>query len=456
MRRHVLIGRFGLLDNSQVVTAADEVATAINLVASQRRFGYGIGDALDDLKDLGLFPSEMGFDILILAALMYAADTRLSRATESQDMWTREIRLVVPVSDQGRWAAATPLLKVTLNFLTGDRWSFTFRERPRDFIRITPARPHRLFGTITFDGISLFSGGLDSLIGAIDILEQGHSPLLVSHAGEGAVSDAQNFCFKKLQAHYRDRHFKRLRTWMNFPTTLVRGVAKENTTRGRSFLFFALAVFAGTGFEGPFTVSVPENGLIALNVPLDPLRLGSLSTRTTHPFYVARWNELLEILGIDGRLSNPYWDKTKGEMVAACENPEALARLVRSSLSCSSPTKGRWLGHSVEHCGYCVPCLIRRAALNTGLGRGNDPTQYTLANLAARPLDTRQSEGQQIRSFQFAIERLSTNPAVAKFLIHKSGPLSDEAEHLDALANVYRRGMAKVAALLVDVNTRPN
>ena len=66
--------------------------------------------------------------------------------------------------------------------------------------------------------------------------------------------------------------------------------------------------------DGPFTHKVPENGLIAVNVPLDPLRLGALSTRTTHPFYIARWNDALDALGITGRIENPYWDRTKGEM----------------------------------------------------------------------------------------------------------------------------------------------
>ncbi len=185
------------------------------------------------------------------------------------------------------------------------------------------------------------------------------------------VSEAQNICFTELQTHYRNLEFNRLRCWMNFPTNLVAGIEKENTTRGRSFLFFALTVLAGTGLGSSFTVGVPENGLIALNVPLDPLRLGALSTRTTHPFYIARWNELLETLGIDGRLSNPYWDKTKGEMVVECKNADLLVNLVPKSLSCSSPTKSRWKGRGVEHCGYCVPCLIRRAALIAAAIRTN-------------------------------------------------------------------------------------
>src|SRR5208337_258680 len=109
------------------------------------------------------------------------------------------------------------------------------------------------------------------------------------------------------------RILKRLRVWMAFPTDLFRDVPAEMTTRARSFLFFAAGIFASTGLDKAVTLRVPENGLIALNVPLDQLRLGALSTRTTHPFYIARWNELLHILGIPVTIENPYWDKTKGE-----------------------------------------------------------------------------------------------------------------------------------------------
>jgi len=86
-----------------------------------------------------------------------------------------------------------------------------------------------------------------------------------------------------------------------------------------------------------------------------------------------------------------------------------------------------------------------------------DPTIYTLSDLAAHPLDTRQSEGQQVRSLHFSIERLQARPDLAKLLIHKPGPLTDEsAAHLDDLAGVYRRGMDEVAALLATVQTRPS
>lgn len=455
MKRHVIIGRYGPGDRSRLPLGDSEFATRLDLVVGERTLDHGIGRALSDLARVGVFPTEIGLDVLVLAAHVHAADTRVSRDSESQDGWTRELRLIVPVSDPDRWAAAAPIFVRMLNFLTGDRWSLGFRARPRRFTQLAPTAPSRLIGP-PFNDLALFSGGLDSLIGAIDALEAGRTPLLISHAGEGATSDAQTTIFDALKTQYPANPIQRLRLWMAFPDGLVLGSAGENTTRGRSFLFFALGVFAGTGLDGPFTLNVPENGLIAVNVPLDPLRLGALSTRTTHPFYIARWNDALAALGVDGNIANPYWDKTKGEMVATCANGTLLQRLTATSLSCAAPTKGRWQGHSTQHCGYCLPCLIRRASLLKGFGPGADETVYTIDDLTSRPLDTRQSEGVQVRSFQLAIERLRARPSLAPILIHKPGPLFDESPPRQAaLAEVYRRGLEEVGALLAGVRTHP-
>lgn len=454
MNRHLLVGRFGAADDVPVAAGTGEVVTELQFVAAKKRFVYGIGDALDDLKGLSIFPTEVAVDLIILAGLLHAADTRISRATESQDCWTREIRLVAPVSDPALWSAAAGTLRSMLNFLTGDKWQFTFRPRPAGFTKTVAEKP-LLYEPPSFDGVSLFSGGLDSLIAAIDALQIGRNPLFVSHAGEGAVSASQEKVFRDLELNYTQRSFRRLRLWMAFEHGLVTVSGPEDSTRGRSFLFFSLAAMAASGFEGTCRLEVPENGLIALNVPLDQLRLGSLSTRTTHPFYIARWNELLQALGLPVTVENPYWNETKGEMVENCYNQDILDAVVPLSLSCSSPSKARWVGRSTEHCGFCLPCLIRRAALEKGL-RGADPTTYTVSNLKAEPLKTSRAQGLQVRSFQTAIRRLQDRPELAELLIHKSGPLSQESEsHQGELAGVYYRGMMEVAELLDGVETEP-
>lgn len=450
MTRHLLQGYYGASDRANLASAgADEKLTRFDLVAYDKVLDFGIGAALTDLKSKKVFPSEIALDLVVTAAHVYAADTRISRATESDDAWTREIRLVVPVSDTRCWAAAAPILDRMLNFLTGDRWTVQFRPRSPRFAQIVP-QPDLIVPAFT--GVSLFSGGLDSLIGAIDQLEAKEIPLLVSHAAESAVSKSQQDCFDALKKHYPKLPFERLRTWMSFPKDFVRNVALENSTRGRSFLFFALGAFAGAGLRRDFVLRSPENGLIALNVPLDALRLGALSTRTTHPFYIARWNQLLQTLGIPGRVENPYWNKTKGEMVKDCANLTLLKQLVPETLSCASPTKGRWQGHGTQHCGYCLPCLIRRASLASI----NDLTTYTVPNLRAKVWDPKAAAGEQIRSFQYALSKVQSRPGIEKLLIHKPGPLIDNPGALGDLAGVYKRGLEEVGALLSGVRTKPS
>ena len=120
---------------------------------------------------------------------------------------------------------------------------------------------------------------------------------------------------------------------------------------------------------------IPENGFISLNVPLTPLRIGSLSTRTTHPFFLRQLQTILDAAGFHVRLSNPYQFKTKGEMLVECLDQLLLSELAFQSTSC-----GRFSRFNYEHCGRCVPCLVRRAAfLHWGNG---DDTSYRYEDLS--------------------------------------------------------------------------
>jgi hypothetical protein len=448
MVQHVIAGLLGNEDKPDVRLASSERLSRV-LMTSGNTLGHGMGLVLDDMRKLGLAPSELAIDLMLIAAHVYVADTRISRESESEDGWTREIRLLVPVSEPQNWGGASDRLVRLLDFLTGDRWQVEFRGRPETFSALVKP-PKKDLLTPKFDDIGLFSGGLDSLIGAIDALATDKSPLLISHAGEPLVSKAQELCFDGLKQSYPDVTIERLRLWMSFETGIVNGVTSEESTRGRSFLFFALGVLAGSGTGRPFRLRVSENGLIALNVPLDPLRLGALSTRTTHPFYMEAWNAVLAAVGIPAELYNPYWDKTKGEMVRECAAPTVLKQLAPLSMSCSHPASGRWTKRPQGHCGYCLPCIIRRAAL-----QGQDRTTYSLPDLRAADIDSNAAEGKQIRSFQVAAERVRANPSLAQILIHKPGPLGGDSARLGALAGVYARGMQELSTLLQGVKTAP-
>ena len=313
MKHHTIIGRLGPADTVKVsASRADSHETEINFVDGEFRPGYGLGQALDQLCELGLRPSETAVDLALLAAAITAADTRISRAADAQDAWTREIDLHLPVHDVARWSGLASLIVTTLNFLTGDRWGVHFRPRAAGIRDLAP-KPTRL-RTTKPTTVCLFSGGLDSFIGAIDLLTRGEVPMLVSHYWDGITSTHQTYCAERLNRRFTGTTIHHIRARVGFPTDTVEPSTVEDTLRGRSFLFFALAVMAADAVGGNMVVQVPENGLISLNVPLDPLRLGALSTRTTHPFYMARFGDLLNGLGLSVRLENPYAFMTKGQM----------------------------------------------------------------------------------------------------------------------------------------------
>lgn len=80
---------------------------------------------------------------------------------------------------------------------------------------------------------------------------------------------------------------------------------------------------------------------------------------------------------------------------------------------------------------------------------------YSIADLSLRPLNSQKAEGQQVRSFQLAIERLRQRPGLAALLIHKPGPLTDVIAETAQLASVYSRGMHEVGGALAGVIAKP-
>ena len=285
---------------------------------------------------------------------------------------------------------------------------------------------------------------MDSLISTINFLEGGAKVAFISHASDSYTKNSQ----KKLLSHFQNRYTGNAPTYFDIWTSFEDGLADiggvENSTRSRSFLFIAYGVCALSGVTTTNTLYVPENALIALNVPLDSLRIGSHSTKTTHPFYLHSWNKLLSDMGIRISVLNPYWNKTKGEMADECYNKDFLRTVIADSISCSSPQKIRYQKAPPQHCGYCVPCLIRRAAITKAFGVGNDPTKYYCKQISSIRENHATTEGIQLRSFEMAIYRIHTTLALAKLLIYKSGPIEGDSEYINQLADVYLRGLREV------------
>ena len=192
-------------------------------------------------------------------------------------------------------------------------------------------------------------------------------------------------------------------------------------------------------------IYVAENGLISLNVPLTNSRIGSLSTRTTHPYFVSLFCDFLSLLKINIPIILPYRFQTKGEMIAQAKNQDALKNTVDLSMSCSHPEAGRYQGKKPNlHCGYCVPCIIRRASLaSTQL----DQASTYAIDILQDPPDPTTETGRDLRAFEMAIERgRFHNYRQALFDVLATGTIS--SDDIKCYIDVYTRGMKEVESFL--------
>lgn len=310
-----------------------------------------------------LSPAARAWDLLSLALSVTAADLAGHRA-ESPDGWTRDFDLEVATTDPVFWNAQAGLISRLLAFLTTDRWRIRFIEgglKPES---------HKQPVWSNEGCVVLLSGGLDSLIGFIDLVSSGCKPLAVSQIVKG---DAEN------QRHFVQTIGPGLRHFQVNHNAQVPDPENPPSQRARSFIFLAYGVLVASALDRyqsgqDVKLYVCENGFISINPPLTGARLGSLSTRTTHPEFLALFGELITAAGLLVRIENPYQTKTKGEMLDACSDQGLLRAHASRSVSC-----GRYKRYGYKHCGRCVPCLVRRAAfLKWGV---KDNTEYVFGNL---------------------------------------------------------------------------
>ncbi|HDC4586907.1 Qat anti-phage system QueC-like protein QatC [Klebsiella pneumoniae] len=400
--------------------------------------GQGRGDisiignpAIERIKRLGVKIPAQVMDFLSIALAVTAADTFVQRES-SEDGWTRQFSLRLPLHEPSRWIALKKELESALHFLSGDIWDFEFCTG--GYAPPEPYSQHSRFHLIKLkelDCVCLFSGGLDSAIGAIDLLTMGRAPLLVSHAYKGDKS-RQDQIAERLNGRYS-------RFEINADPHHYQGVT-DITMRTRSLNFLAFAAVGACAIQEvsqqkKVDLFVPENGFISLNAPLTPRRIGTLSTRTTHPYFIASIQQLFDAVGIPCQIINPYQFKTKGQMAYQCLNKPLLTEIVESTVSCS-----HWK-RTNQQCGVCVPCIIRRASLHAG-GINRD-AGYTFQSLAKvmNEIDRRDD----LIALRIAIAQKSTLKIGA--WVAKSGPLP-----VDAFSNfkqVFMEGLNEVENYLL-------
>lgn len=385
-----------------------------------------VGDLVPGrIRRLGLRPSGRAWDFMSFAMAVVAADEAVPRE-RSPDGWTREISLTVAVAAPDFWNSQRIRLTQALRFLSGDVWDLEF---VGDGGAPATRGPVRLRSE---DMVCLLSGGMDSLIGAIDVVGEGRLPLLVSQMAKGDTADQRKFAhtISPRSLHLQLNHNAR-------PPG-----PSERSQRARSIAFLGFGVLAATCLQryhdgGVVELRIPENGFISQNVPLTPLRTGTLSTRTTHPYFLRLIQQTLDEADLRVQLNNPYEHRTKGEMLQGCTDQALLMQLVGDSTSC-----GRYSRTGFQHCGRCVPCQVRRGAY-LAWGHPDDTTGwYKFAPLGQD--DARHARFDDVRSVAMAVETVRRQGIEALIGGAMNTRLLGE---VSPYREVVRRGIAELAAL---------
>jgi hypothetical protein len=309
-----------------------------------------IGPRLEQLGPV----SDPHADFVRLAALVYLVDRTTARARRG---FERELALTVPVSDPDAWNARADTLAGLLRLLSSDSWSLTFtRARPPRYRRVAPAH--------SADLVLLFSGGADSLSGALVARAEGREPFLASHWDFSITSGVQDRLIDRLESLWGTRPAS-AKVRLGRRSLQIGSSAKfrkEGSSRSRSLLFLALGLAIASTNDAELWMA--ENGFASLNVPLTGERRAALSTRTTHPGFLQDLGTVLGQLGLRVALSNPFERLSKGEVfqrvIDAIGAAEA-SQMLSASHSCAKPDRGPNFSADT-HCGACFGCLVRRAA----------------------------------------------------------------------------------------------
>lgn len=371
-------------------------------------------------------------DLLEIATYVYCADQLVSRGGEVMQalgsQWRRRIRFIIPVREHDLiWnsPAVCETLQHLLGFLSDDEIRFQF---------VPAASPPALSSYLDFsksktaafqpEEVVLFSGGLDSLAGAIDALEGRKSRLLlVSHQSSSKMAAIQKHLAEELRTRFPGSV---LHVAVRITKHQTRAV--EFTQRTRSFLFAALAVTIAR-MAGNSRISFCENGVTSFNLPIAGQVVGSRATRSTHPRVVHDLSFFFSTLLSDEiRINSPFLWKTKSEVATALAQ-SSHRDLCAQSVSCSHVHD---ITRLKTHCGRCYQCIDRRFATLAAKLADVDPEEMYEIDLLTGDREDGQDRAMAESYVRHAIElsRYSDKGFLGRFV----GEISRAASCIDDMS----------------------
>ena len=315
-------------------------------------------------------------DLLEIATYVYCADQATTRGGDSSRnygaKWRRQFQFHIPVREPDLWSSkqVRTALCDTLGFLSDDEYEFKFKKLANP----PPVDQYLDLGAGCATGfrpeeVILFSGGLDSLGGAIqEAIVDERSIALVSHRSSPKIDSRQRTLLQDLNKHSPSNQPFHVPVWINKEKAL----GKEYTQRTRSFLYASLGAVIARIFD-LWRIRFYENGVVSINLPISPQVVGGRATRTTHPQVLNGFSEIFSaIFQKPFAVENPFCWMTKAEVVKSIRD-RGCGDLIKHTVSCTHVWEMTKLK---THCGTCSQCIDRRfGTLSAGCSDSEDPEE---------------------------------------------------------------------------------
>lgn len=320
-------------------------------------------------------------DLLEIATYVYSADQAIPRGADDVDSfgdrWRRDLNFIIPVRKPEFWNSpdVQNSLCSTLGFLSDDNYQF-------DFVKLKNVQSFQGYLDFNDDGqmfgypeqVVMFSGGLDSLAGAIEeVVNQKRKVVLVTHKSTPKLNKRH----RTLEGMIADKAGENTPLHIGVRVNKNKGLNYEYTQRSRSFLYVSIGATIAKMLNLK-SVRFYENGVISLNLPVCAQVVGGRATRTTHPRVIKGFQNIISLVaGEPFTIENPFIWKTKADVVEVITKAGCQDMLARST-TCTHTWE---MTNHHTHCGTCSQCIDRRFAMLAAKADQFDPVEAYKADI---------------------------------------------------------------------------
>lgn len=449
--------RYILCGNASAKGISDDPSRDLRLRLSGREGKGNITLRIEDIhsKMFHHVPTQF-HDLLEIATYVYSADQAIKRGADDVDNfgdgWRRDLHFVVPVRNVEFWQSPKVLdaLRSTLGFLTDDNYHFDFvrleQDHPiQEYLEFNDAQ--QVYGLP--EQVVMFSGGLDSLAGAIEeVLTQKRRVVLVTHKSTPKLNNRHRHLQSLLAAKAGDN----VPIHISVRVHKTKGLNLEYTQRSRSFLYMSIGATIAK-MLGLKSVRFYENGVISLNLPVCAQVAGGRATRTTHPKVMTGFQEIISLVaGEPFAIENPFIWKTKADVVEVITKA-GCADLIQHSMTCAHTWE---MTNEHTHCGGCSQCIDRRFAIVTAKAEPHDPIENYKIDVFTQSRDKGDDKilaaaylerANQVKSLADVAQFISSYPEVNRVFRFLDGSTAQAAQRV---FDLYKRHATDVTGA-VDV-----